>query len=315
MNFVGYGGGRLLVLGKQAARIPGVKMSSTITAPTPINTPSLRKENHGQDVNVNLVPTGGVGWGKKTPESEGQEKNEVKLAPWATTQSKKEPEATPMASLHTGKWGDDAVEEDFMEKKQEKTNRDFPELNNSNSATARSSFSSLDQDDRHYRGSFHEYQEYRRPYRSYSEEIQPPVRRILAREPGPKKLFDPKTGTMVEATERKKKPPVVHQVQVLERPKFKKPADQARGSNKKSKSKTKATPKKKTAEETKKDTKASHVDKKVFNQQKKQPKEKEKVWKPKATATTTTDPPPAPVLKKKNGKGKRKQVYVPKVKT
>jgi hypothetical protein len=59
----GYGGGgRLLVSGRRG--------SDTPTAPMPVNTPSLRRENRGQPVNVALVPTGSSGWGIGGPASQ-----------------------------------------------------------------------------------------------------------------------------------------------------------------------------------------------------------------------------------------------------
>lgn len=58
-------GGRLLVLGNKN-RDAG--SAGGLSTPVPVNTPSLRRENKGQDVSVPLVPSGGVGWGaNKTP--------------------------------------------------------------------------------------------------------------------------------------------------------------------------------------------------------------------------------------------------------
>lgn len=55
-------GGRLLVLGNKKRDTAGGSAGG-LSTPVPVNTPSLRRENKGQDITVPLVPSGGVGWG------------------------------------------------------------------------------------------------------------------------------------------------------------------------------------------------------------------------------------------------------------
>ena len=64
--------GNLVVLGnKPGAGKGGLKALGVAAAPTPLNTPSLKRENNGRDVNAVLVPVGSGVWGNK---SGGEEK-------------------------------------------------------------------------------------------------------------------------------------------------------------------------------------------------------------------------------------------------
>lgn len=136
-----HGAGRMLVLKS------GGRQSPAVVAPAPINTPSLRKENNGQDVHVNLVPTGRSGWGSAgenqvddqaaapveasvvpatTPESEPPRHTQLeKSGPRAAHSQTGDARAIarvatqlggsfPGAHAISGRWGDDAVEQDIV---------------------------------------------------------------------------------------------------------------------------------------------------------------------------------------------------------
>ena len=110
-----------MVLGK--GREP--RVSARPSPLVPVQTPSLRKENKGQDVSVSLVPTKG-GWGSKDKEDEPKEEDQAEAKP----EAKPEPKVKPKAPAWSGeapkalkpqadaspsggsRWGDDAVEDD-----------------------------------------------------------------------------------------------------------------------------------------------------------------------------------------------------------
>lgn len=72
----------------------GGKVVGAAAAPTPLNTPSLRKENGGKDVNVALVPLGGAGvWGSAATAEPKQEE-----IPLPASFSRHDSAPTPSAS-------------------------------------------------------------------------------------------------------------------------------------------------------------------------------------------------------------------------
>ena len=68
--------GNLVVLGNKAGGSKGgLKALGVAAAPTPLNTPSLKRENNGKDVNTVLVRVGSSVWGSKggVDEKQGNE--------------------------------------------------------------------------------------------------------------------------------------------------------------------------------------------------------------------------------------------------
>ncbi|GLD98332.1 hypothetical protein PINS_up007029 [Pythium insidiosum] len=158
------GANRLLVLRPPARGPLAASKANAVAAPTPINTPSLRKEHETHDVHVRPLASSKVGWGDnqdqehserdqhgspRTTESRQPENSNVSFKPkaWGSPEDTQSNQAVASPTLqeiapliNSGRWGDDAVEEDLLlsEIQREKEHeREFPDLHRaiSNSET------------------------------------------------------------------------------------------------------------------------------------------------------------------------------------
>jgi hypothetical protein len=103
--------GNLLVFSRNGPKPSGAKIAGIAAAPTPLNTPSLKSENSGKDILVNLVPVGSSGavWtseGKPeaasapTTVQPSEKPVTSRPAPWAS-RSGEEGSAPPPAPMST----------------------------------------------------------------------------------------------------------------------------------------------------------------------------------------------------------------------
>lgn len=130
----------------------GKVFGAAVTVPIPVNTPSLRMENKGKDVNVNLIPLGSAGvWGASSSSSaESTEQANAapvsvpttvhpsvsKPAPWATKSVQNTIDTG--GDGHAGKperqksWADTDSDEDDDKETPASENDKKPETNHDN---------------------------------------------------------------------------------------------------------------------------------------------------------------------------------------
>ena len=102
--------GNLVVLGnKPGGSKGGMKALGVAAAPTPLNTPSLKRENNGKDLNAVLVPVGSGVWGSKNTEDKQGGEDDSSQQQQQPTNETAEVEATVVVSK-PAPWSTKSVE-------------------------------------------------------------------------------------------------------------------------------------------------------------------------------------------------------------